>query len=310
MGTHHTAAEHRKSKGDFTWDVVAAVLLTCSVIMLTDFSRRMLLSDPGSLGIVSVSVQALFTVAATGTFTKAGWQWIESLLPRPKAGTHSQSWWRFLLTVLLFVVVCPAWIWLPSYLALHYNDLGLSLEGTNPTTALKDLERSTALDPELSGAQFNLGELLEQSYQYEAAALHYRQAIATNGDDVKSYNNLSRLLLLGGNATTALSLTDKGLAIGTTDKQALAALYENRGSAEFVLGFNMQAIADAKSSESSQANAAAYCLLGKIYAKTGNPADERTAWDGFRRMMQAPDPVERMASTECRLRAEEHDATH
>jgi tetratricopeptide (TPR) repeat protein len=306
-GTHAP----RKPRRDLTWDVAAAVLLACGVTMLADFSRRMLGSDAGSLGIASIAVQALFTVAATSTFTKAGWRWIESVLPLRTTGPYSQSWWRLVLSAGLFAVVCPAWIWLPSRLALHYNDIGLMLlEQNEPTKALENLERSTALDPHLSAAQFNLGELLEQSYQYDAAASHYRQALAANGEDVKSYNNLSRLLLLNGNPMTALQLTNQALAIGTADKQTLAALYENRGAAEFSLGFNTQAIADANSSEKSLGNAAAYCLLGKIYTKAGKQADAKVAWNEFHTMMASPDRVKRLAAPDCNLRAEEADAIH
>ena len=313
MAPSHTAAKPdplRKSWRDLTWDVAAGLLLACSVTMLTDFSRRMLGSDPDSLGIVSVSVQAVFTVAATSTFTNAGWQWIESLLSKFQIGMHSQSRWRLALSAALFAVICPIWIWLPARLAVYYNDRGVSLEDTNPAVALEDLERSTALNPRWSAAQYNLGELLEKSYQYDAAASHYQQSIGTNNRDIKSYNNLARVLLLNGNAITALSITDQALTIGTTDKQALAALYKNRGSAEFDLGFNTQAIADARSSENSEANAAAYCLLGQIYTKTGKTADARAAWDEFSRLKGSSDPVQKMAAPDCTLRAEEAHATN
>jgi Flp pilus assembly protein TadD len=308
-----TSAERhpeQKSRRDLTWDIAAGLLLACSVTMLTDFSRRMLGSDPDSLGIVSVSVQAVFAVAATSTFTKAGWQWIESLFSDFKIGMRSQSRWRLALSAVLFAIMCPIWIWLPSRLAVYYNDRGVKLEEANPVAALEDLERSTALNPRLSAAQYNLGELLEESYQYDAAASRYQQSIGTNNRDIKSYNNLARVLLLDGNAMTALSITDQALTIGTTDKQALAALYKNRGSAEFDLGFNTQAIADSLASENSEANAAAYCLLGQIYTKTGKAAHARTAWEEFDRLRASSDQVKKMAAPDCTLRAEEYHATN
>jgi tetratricopeptide (TPR) repeat protein len=297
----HAQQEPRQNLG---WNVGAALLLACSVTMLTDFSRRMLSANPDSLGIVSVSVQALFTVAASSTFTKAGWQWVESLLSRLKIGMHSQARWRFALSAALFVIVFPVWVWLPARLAVHYNDVGEKLESTDPAAALEDLQRSTALDPGLAAAQYNLGELLEQSYQYDLAASHYQQAIMANDQDVKSYNNLAHVLLLDGKAMTALNITDRALKIGTADPQALAALYENRGLAEFDLGFYAQAIADAQSSEKSQEGAAAYCLLGKIYGKTAAAADARSAWDKFSKVIDGSNAVSSMSAPDCMRLAE------
>ena len=47
---------------------------------------------------------------------------------------------------------------------------------------------------------------------------------------------------------------------GAQDTKALAAIYENRASAEFDLGFNAQAIADAALSEKAYPNAAALAM--------------------------------------------------
>ena len=81
-------AQHHE-KEDPIWGVVAALLLTSSVIMLTDFSHRLLGSDPDGFGILSVTVQALFTVVATSTFTKTGWSRMQNLFSRFKL--HPQS---------------------------------------------------------------------------------------------------------------------------------------------------------------------------------------------------------------------------
>lgn len=81
-------AQHHERE-DPIWGVVAAVLLTSSVIMLTDFTHRLLGADPDGFGILSVTVQALFTVVAMSTFTKAGWSWMQNLFSRFKL--HPQS---------------------------------------------------------------------------------------------------------------------------------------------------------------------------------------------------------------------------
>lgn len=304
------APTHETSLPNLACDVLGALLLASSVSMLTDFSRRLLSADPDSIGIASISVQAVFAVAATGTFSKTGWRWIESLLSKLKMRMQSPSHWRLALSATLFAIVCPAWICLPPWLASYYNDRGESLEETNPPAALEDLERSTTLDPQLSAAQYNLGELLEQSYQYEAAALHYQQSIAVNNRDVNAYNNLGRVLLIAGKTNTALGIIDRALAIGTTNKHTLASLYANRGAAEFELGFSTEAIGDAYSSENAQANAAAYCLLGKTYTKIGRPFDAHAAWDEFSKEMTTSDPIQMMAPPDCTHRSEEAHATN
>jgi hypothetical protein len=94
------------------------------------------------IGILTASLQAAFSVAATSSFTKAGWQWIESLFSRIHIRSHSPSRLRSLLSALLFAVICPTWIWAPSGLAVYYNNRGLALEHTNPPQALAYLERS------------------------------------------------------------------------------------------------------------------------------------------------------------------------
>jgi tetratricopeptide (TPR) repeat protein len=291
-------------------DVAAALLLASSVTMVTDFSRRVLGANPDELGIFSVSVQAAFTVAATSTFTKAGWQWIENLFSKIRIRTPSQSWLRFSLSALFFAIICPTWIFAPSRLAAYYNVRGLGLEDTNPPEALSYLERSTALDPRLSFAQYNLGELLEASYQFDLAASHYQQSIAVNRGDLRAYNNLARVLLINGNAATALRIINDAPTQGSEDSQALAAIYENRGLAEFELGFSAQAVSDANLSEKNYPNAAAYCLLGKISKKTNQSAEARTAWENFVKMQGSSDPFQRIAAPDCKLLAEDFNATN
>ena len=300
----------RSPRQDFLLDASAALLLASSVTMVTDFSRRVLGANPDEIGILSVSVQAAFSVAATSSFTKAGWQWIESLLSRIHIRSHSPSRLRFLLSAVLFAVICPTWIWAPSGLAVYYNNRGLALEDTNPPKALAYLERSTALNPRLSASQFNLGELLEKSFQYELAISHYQQSIAVNRQDLRSYNNLARLLLISGNASTALKVVNAAPIQGSGDRMGLAAIYDQKGLAEFELGFFEPAVSDAELSERSYPNAAAYCLLGKIYATTKNIPRAQTAWEEFKKLEGSADPFQATASPDCKLRAEDSNANH
>jgi len=300
-------------KADLTRDLVGGLLLAVSVTMVTDFSHRLLGADPDSAGILSVSVQGLFAVAASSTFTEAGRVWIEGLrLHRPFLSL-STSGVRLLLAAALFAGVCPAWIWLPEILAQHYNTRaynlqnsgGPSVEATNLAAVVRDYQRAIALDPGFWFAQFNLGEVFEQSYQYDAAATQYRKAIVANGQDPSGYGNLSRVLLLEGDALTALRVADDGMKLNPSGESA-AALLKNRSWAELELTFYDQAVADAKLSlEKLPDGAAAYCMLGKSYAKLGDTADEQTAWENFLRVRSLPPKIEPMVEPDCVRLAED-----
>jgi len=304
---HQPLVTARRPLQDLTLDVAAALLLACSLTMATDFSRRILAANPDELGIASIAVQAAFSVAATSTFTKAGWQWVDSLRSNLQIKARSKSRLRFSLALLLFIITFPTWIWVPDRLALIYNDQGERLSTINPPNpqkALRSLQRSAALNPGLSAAHYNLGVLMEDSYQYDLAASQYQQAIAVNRQDIRSYNNLARLLLINGKAAIALSVVNNAPINGAQDTKALAAIYENRASAEFDLGFNAQAIADAALSEKAYPNAAAYCLQGRIFAKTGQSTQAEVAWQEFKKMQSASDQFQSTATAECSLTAE------
>jgi predicted Zn-dependent protease len=66
------------------------------------------------------------------------------------------------------------------------------------------------------------------------------------------------------------------------DAEVNAALYKNRALAEYYLGLYQQGEADAKASSHAQPDAAApYCVLAKVYGKTGQTVNERRAWQDF-----------------------------
>lgn len=293
---------------DLIWNTLAALLLTTSVTMLTDFTHRLLAADPDGVGILSVSIQALFTVAATSTFTKAGWSSVQSLFSLFGIRAQSQGRWKVVLAGGLFAVVCPAWIWLPSKLAVHYNDQGFLRSATDPGHALEDYERAIALDPRLAQAHFNLGELYEGFYQYENAAGEYQKAIVADHTFVLAYNNLARVLLLEDKAMTALRITDDALALerDPNDKETEAAMRKNRAWAEYQLGFYDEGIADARLSIQSGPSSAAYCVLGKIYGKLERPAEGRQAWEDFTKSSasEAANRSHPMVEPDCKLLAQ------
>lgn len=292
-------------RSTLTYNVVALLLLTISATMLTDFTHRMLGADPDSVGILSVSVQAFFTVAASSTFTKAGWAWVESALGLVSKDMPSKALWRLRLTAGLFLITATVWLFLPYTLAQYYNAKGHNLEnGTppDPAAALRYYQRAIALDPELGFIYLNLGEVFEKFYRYDDAAEQYRKAIVANHTDPTPYNNLARVLLLNGKALTALTITDDALGLGpASNRNASPALLKNRAWAEYELGFYREAIDDATTSNT----AAGDCVLGQIYTKLGKTVEARSSWKKFVQQNASSTGTEPVVEPDCILLAED-----
>lgn len=270
------------SRLDLTLDVASALLLTISVTMLTDFTRRLLGSDPDSLGILAIAIQAAFAVAATSTFTSAGWSWLEGLWGLFGRRVQARARWRFGLSLLLAAVVIPVWFVAPSQLASYYNARGYNIYENNhvdSAQALRDYQRAIALNPQMHQPYVNLGGLMEDYYRYDEAAEQYRRGITAKLDDPTPYSNLSRVLLLSGNSLTALRIADAALGLNPS-AEVKSALLKNKAWAELNLGFTSQAIADATQSNS----AAGECILGKAYIRLGKNEAAREAWNSFDQM--------------------------
>jgi tetratricopeptide (TPR) repeat protein len=73
-------------------------------------------------------------------------------------------------------------------------DLGVDLEAVSPEDAPAAYLRALELDPEHSDAHVNLGRLMQESGDYEAAESHYRQALESESDNVLAAFNLGTLL--------------------------------------------------------------------------------------------------------------------
>jgi hypothetical protein len=100
-------------------------------------------------------------------------------------------------------------------------------------------------------------------------------------------------------------VADDGMKLNPSGESA-AALLKNRSWAELDLMFYDQAVADAKLSlEKLPDGAAAYCMLGKSYAKLGDTADEQTAWGNFLRVRLLPPKIEPMVEPDCVRQAED-----
>ena len=272
-------ADRTGGRLNLTLDVAAALLLTVSVTMLTDFTRRLLGSDPDSFGILAISIQAVLAVAATSTFTRAGWSWLEGLWQLLGMRIQERARWRFGLSLLLAGVVIAMWYVVPGRLADYYNARGLDIyenDRMDSAEALRDYQRAIGLNPQMHQPYVNLGGLMEDYYRYGEAAEQYRRAITAGYGDPTPYNNLSRVLLLSGDSLTALRIVDAALGLNPIP-EVKSALLKNKAWAELNLGFTSQAIADATQSNS----AAGECILGKVYSKLGKTEAAREAWNSF-----------------------------
>ncbi len=309
-------------KSSLLLDLLALLLLTMSGTMFADFTRRLLNADPDTLGIGAIAFQAFLAVAATSSFTKGGWAALETLLGR---AAKTKAVWRLALASILFAVIAPTWYFLPARLADRYNTYGYNLnhsidtyrngtqdyrlskanEVINPefqrAEVLRNYQRAISLDPTLEEAHNNSGRLLESFYRYDESAEQYRKAIlAERADsiDLIPYANLSRVLLLKGDALGALrviydaQLLEPGFNPGTAPS-----LFRNRAWAEYDLGIYGAAEEDALRSHT----AAATCFLAKAYMKTGKTDDAAMAWAKFQAQMRRITPNDPVVEPDCEI---------
>jgi tetratricopeptide (TPR) repeat protein len=306
-------------------DLVALLLLTMSAALLTDFARRLLGSDPDTIGMAYIAVQAALTVAATSTFTKTGWAFLQQTIGHP---IKSKSLWRFGLAAVLFAVASFMWLRLPPQLAQYYNRRGFNLNqilkakasssATSPNAVaacpansscegradvLRDYQRAIALDPTLYVAYTNTGELLENFYRYDEAAEQYRKAILAQPPgtiDSVAYANLSRALVLNGKPMDALRVIQDA-QLGSPNNSSSSQLYRNKAWAEYDLGFYSDAVKDGSQSGSAPGT----CIVAKAYAKLGRSADESIAWTKFRAQYASNTPSGLVVEPDCVLLSEE-----
>ncbi len=73
-------------------------------------------------------------------------------------------------------------------------DLGVDLEAVSPDDAPAAYMRALALDPDHSDAHVNLGRLLQETGQFEAAEEHYHAALGSDPENVLAAFNLGTLM--------------------------------------------------------------------------------------------------------------------
>jgi tetratricopeptide (TPR) repeat protein len=104
-------------------------------------------------------------------------------------------------------------------------DLGVDLEAVSPEDAPAAYLRALDLDPGHSDAHVNLGRLLQESGDYQAAEVHYRKALEAEPDNVLAAFNLGTLLEDMGRIHDAIEAYKKAVSFADAHYN-LSRLYE------------------------------------------------------------------------------------
>jgi tetratricopeptide (TPR) repeat protein len=120
----------------------------------------------------------------------------------------------------------------PALRAEDWFALGCELEATSPQDARDAYRRAIELEPGHADAHTNLGRLLHETGELEAAEAHYRQSLASCPDDVTATFNLGVVLEDRGANDAAIAAYQRVLARDPRYADAhynLARLYERAG---------------------------------------------------------------------------------
>lgn len=111
-------------------------------------------------------------------------------------------------------------------------ELGCELEASSPEKARDAYQRAIELDPAHTDAHTNLGRMLHEAGELDAAETHYRQALAGSPDDVTASFNLAVVLEDENRLDEAIAGYQRVLALDDRYADAhynLACLYERLG---------------------------------------------------------------------------------
>jgi tetratricopeptide (TPR) repeat protein len=120
---------------------------------------------------------------------------------------------------------------------LYHNGLAhLQLGNSQPAAAF--FQQALALNPQLAGAHYNLGTILQASDRHAEAIAHYEKAIALKPDDFAAHNNLGNALVALNRHDDAIAHYQQALAL----RPDLAGAHMNFGNALQAAGRNEEAV--------------------------------------------------------------------
>jgi tetratricopeptide (TPR) repeat protein len=291
------------------WVVGALFFFTLSISMLTDFTRRLLISDPDVVGILAIAVQAAFTVGASSTLTASGRRLLSNIFRSRRVPVTQQDPLKFWAMTGLAALTFVVWTFVPPALARYYNDRGLAIAQTQPAVALRDFSRALSLNPSIPQPHVNLAGAYLRDFEFANAIAEYQKALLLDVSDLTAYNNLAYVLLLNNDPTTALSVIDDAFkaiqgsrSIAPTN-DVKGALYKNLASAEYSLGFVWKANEDINRSLKIYPTRAVYCTLAKIDTKLGRVPEALEDWKTM--IAIPPPPLQPLLEPDCIRLAEE-----
>jgi Tfp pilus assembly protein PilF len=307
----------KATAGQAYWVVATYFLLTLSVGLLTDFTRRLLSSNPDSVGIAAIALQAALTVGASSSFTSAGRDWLRARLAGLRIATAEQERFKFWMMLALTVLLFAGWLGLPRALAYYYNNRAFAVRIDDPGTAMEQYNRALSLNPGLYQAHVNLAGVYVRNYDFEHAAEEFRKALMLEHGDVVALDGLAYMLLLLNDPQRALRVLDEALAQESSKPSSaehLGAILKNLAWAEYQLGLLGQAERDAQRSLEVEKEAAAYCVLGRIHIKQNKTHEAAAAFKAMLTSKTAsvlPTLTQPALEPDCkRLAKESIDETH
>lgn len=153
----------------------------------------------------------------------------------------------------------------------------------NATGAVTQYRQAIAIDPNLPGVHFELGELLHDSQDARVrleAEHEYRAALAQNPDDEKSICRMAEIDLSAGNNQSSVQRYARAIELRPSDSDA------RLGMAKGLIEMDQLEKAQALLEEVVQmepTNAAAHYRLGTLYRKIGRTEDAKREIDQFKK---------------------------
>ena len=264
------------------WAILAGFLLTLSISLAADISRRFLTGGPDFIGVFSTVSQGLLALLAGSAVIQAGRGWIERTLSDLGVPPQRQHLWKTGLALAVLGLILALRLSLPAIGRL-YNDRGVQLQAAGLTTsAIESYVRGLNLNPDAAGTRYNLATAYEDILDYDAALTEYQKAIRANPKLYPAHINLARLYnLRKRDYASALGLLDNALKLNPTAADTQYSLYKNRGWAHLGLKLLKLAEDDLRRAVALRPDAAAaHCLLAQTLEAKGQTADALPAWDG------------------------------
>jgi tetratricopeptide (TPR) repeat protein len=268
------------------WDVVLTGLTWISIALALSFSlevvRAYLMGGADFTSTVLQGVVALIT----GTTIFSGARQLVTGGP-PGIGKRFLSTHKSRLIIAgVIIAIAVTLVGTRKWAAGIYNDQGVEdFENRRLTRAIGKYQHAISLDPTLAQAHFNLGNVYEETQQYENAAKEYTSAILADQDFFHAYNNLARLFILDRKDNVgALKLIDKALnIIPKSDDAALKtvkyALLKNRAWANIELKNQEQARTDLAAALVERTDGiTAHCLLARTLEADQNTEGALEQW--------------------------------